>query len=62
VGIVARRLAWDIEEGDTLVVGERFGMMKFGSRMDVFLPLGSDVYVQIGQQVVAGITMLGRMK
>jgi phosphatidylserine decarboxylase len=62
VGIVARRLAWDIEIGDHLIVGERFGMMKFGSRMDVMLPAGSDIYVKIGQQVVAGVSMLGRVK
>jgi len=62
VGIVARRLAWDIDVGDELLVGERFGMMKFGSRMDVMVPLGTDIYVKIGQQVVAGVTMLGRIK
>ena len=62
VGIVARRLVWDIEVGDELVVGERFGLMKFGSRMDVMLPIGSDVYVEIGQTMVAGLTILGRLK
>lgn len=62
VGIVARRLVWDIEEGDTLLVGERFGMMRFGSRMDVMLPVNSDIYVKKGQEVMAGITMLGRIK
>lgn len=62
VGIVARRLVWDIEEGDNLLVGQRFGMMRFGSRMDVMLPADSVVYVKIGQEVMAGVTMLGRMK
>ena len=62
VGIVARRLVWDIEEGDTLLVGQRFGMMRFGSRMDVMLPVNSDIYVKKGQEVMAGVTMLGRIR
>ncbi|MFA6570050.1 MAG: phosphatidylserine decarboxylase family protein [Bacteroidota bacterium] len=62
VGVVARRLVWDIKEGDTVQVGNRFGMMKFGSRMDVFLPLGSDIKVEVGSRVYAAQTILGKIK
>ena len=49
-----------VREGDTLVVGQRVGVMKFGSRMDVFLPPGSPVQVKKGDRVVAARTILGR--
>lgn len=61
VGILARRLVWDIKEGDSLTVGQRFGMMKFGSRMDVIVPVGSSILVNIGGRVVAGETFLAQL-
>jgi phosphatidylserine decarboxylase len=61
VGVLARRLVWDIKEGDTVRVGERFGMMKFGSRMDIFVLPGTEIFVKPGDRVVAGETIVGKM-
>lgn len=58
VGIMARRVVCRVREGDTLVVGQRVGVMKFGSRMDVFLPLGMPIRVKVGDRVVAATTVL----
>lgn len=58
VGIVARRLVCEIKEGDTLRCGEKFGMMKFGSRMDVIVPLNTKIVVKLNQKVKAGETIL----
>ncbi len=62
VGIMARRLAWDIKQGDHLMAGQRFGMMKFGSRMDVMVDPASDVFVKIGDKVTAAETIIAQMK
>lgn len=62
VGIVARRLVWDINVGDRLKAGQRFGMMKFGSRMDVILPVNSEIYVKENQSVIAGETIIGKIQ
>lgn len=59
-GAMARRIVWYIEEGSTVTQGEEFGFIKFGSRVDVFLPLGTRVDVNIGDQVSGGLTILGR--
>lgn len=61
VGILARRLAWDIKLYDKVKVGQRFGMMKFGSRMDIALPYNSKITVKIGDKVTAGLTKLGEL-
>ena len=60
-GAVARRIVYHIGEGDTVQAGERFGIVKFGSRMDVLVPPGVDLDVQKGQSVRAGETVLGRL-
>jgi phosphatidylserine decarboxylase len=57
-GFVARRIVAEIREGDTAVAGERFGMIRFGSRVDVILPAGVSVRVQEGMTTVAGETVL----
>lgn len=62
VGILARRLVCDLKEGDTCIIGERFGMMKFGSRMDIFLPLDTDIYIKVNQRVIAGESILAKLK
>lgn len=62
VGILARRLVWDINIGDTVIVGNRFGMMKFGSRMDIHLPINTEIKVQVGDKVKAGITYLAKLR
>jgi phosphatidylserine decarboxylase len=58
-GFVARRIVCPLNSGDTVHIGERFGMIKFGSRVDVFLPLSVDVRTKTGDQTVAGETILG---
>ena len=58
-GFVARRIVCPLKPGDTVHGGERFGMIKFGSRVDVFLPLSVDVRTKIGDRTVAGETILG---
>jgi phosphatidylserine decarboxylase len=58
VGVVARRLVWDIKEGDSLKAGQRFGMMKFGSRMDILLDPNSNIIVKRGDKVKAGVSLI----
>ncbi len=60
VGLLARRVVTRVVEGDTLVVGQRIGVMKFGSRMDVFLPTTLAVRVRKGDRVVAAATVLAQ--
>jgi phosphatidylserine decarboxylase len=58
VGILARRIVCRVVEGQQLARGERIGLMKFGSRMDVFLPTDATLRVSVGQRVIAGETVL----
>ena len=60
VGILARRIVCRVREGDQVQRGERIGLMKFGSRMDVFLPTDADLLVSVGDRVVGGETILAR--
>lgn len=58
-GALARRIVWYVKEGDEVKQSEQFGFIKFGSRVDVFLPLGTKINVKIGDVVKGGITQLG---
>src|SRR5688500_12884692 len=58
VGILARRVVCRVQPGSQLKAGERFGIMKFGSRMDVFLPANTELKVSIGDAVVGGVTVI----
>jgi phosphatidylserine decarboxylase len=58
-GIVARRIACWIKEGDRLEAGDRFGLIRFGSRLEVYLPEESRITAQPGQKVKAGETVIG---
>lgn len=60
VGMLARRVVTRIAVGDEVVTGQRIGLMKFGSRMDVFVPHEVDLLVREGDRVVGGETVLGR--
>ncbi len=57
-GALARRIVWYVEEGQPVTQGDEFGFIKFGSRVDLFLPLGTKVKVRIGDKVTGGITPL----
>ncbi|ELT98526.1 hypothetical protein CAPTEDRAFT_121686, partial [Capitella teleta] len=57
-GLVARRIVCFTNEGEKLAAGERFGLIRFGSRLDVFLPKGSFLLVDLGQTMIAGETKL----
>jgi phosphatidylserine decarboxylase len=61
VGVLARRIVCRVREGDRLAVGERFGMIKFGSRMDVVMPARARVLVKPGDRVTAGESVIGVM-
>jgi phosphatidylserine decarboxylase len=58
-GLIARRIACWVREGEEVQAGQRFGLIRFGSRVDVYLPEGSRVVVQPGHKVKAGKTILG---
>jgi len=58
-GLIARRIVFKKKVGDTVAAGERVGMIKFGSRVDVFLPRGATLRVKVGDRVVAGVSALG---
>ena len=60
-GKVARRIVYYLEEGDTIKQGADFGFIKFGSRVDMFLPLDTKINVQLGQKVKGGITVIGEL-
>jgi len=61
-GAVARRIKYYVKEGDPLVQGGEFGFIKFGSRVDVFVPLDAEILVNIDDTTKGGITPLARLK
>jgi phosphatidylserine decarboxylase len=61
VGVLARRIVCRVREGDVVAAGDRFGVMKFGSRMDVFLPPDATLRVKVGDRVVGGITVIATL-
>lgn len=61
-GLVARRILCTLHEGQPIAAGERFGLIRFGSRMDVYLPKGVNPQVVVGQVAIAGETIIGDMK
>lgn len=61
-GAVARRICWYMKEGDQLAQGDEVGFIKFGSRIDVFLPLDAEVCVELDQNVVGREMVLARLK
>ena len=61
-GFVARRIVCDLQPGDEAIAGEELGMIRFGSRVDVFLPLDADVKVKINNRTVGKETVLAELK
>lgn len=61
-GFMARRIVCDLKPGDPAVVGEELGMIRFGSRVDVFLPLDAEVNVHVGQKVRGKSSVLAKLK
>ena len=62
VGVLARRIVCRVGEGQALARGQRIGLMRFGSRMDVFVPPRATLTVSVGQRVVAGETVVARLE
>jgi len=60
-GAMARRIVWYVKEGDKVDQGQQFGFIKFGSRVDVFLPLGTKINDSIGEAVKGGRTVLAEL-
>ena len=60
-GLVARRIICRIQEGDAVARGQRFGLICFGSRLDVYLPVDAQVTVSVGDVVSAGTSLIGKL-
>ncbi|WP_345223035.1 phosphatidylserine decarboxylase family protein [Hymenobacter koreensis] len=61
-GAMARRIVWYVNEGDEVSQGEEFGFIKFGSRVDIFVPVDTEMKVQIGDKVKGGQTVIAQLK
>jgi phosphatidylserine decarboxylase len=61
-GLVARRIVCWVKDGDRVQKGDRFGMIRFGSRTDLFLPLGTEIRIRKGQKVKGGSSVIGALK
>jgi phosphatidylserine decarboxylase len=61
-GLVARRIVSFVREGQSIGAGERFGLIRFGSRLDVYLPQGTRALVSEGQTAIAGETILADLE
>jgi phosphatidylserine decarboxylase len=59
-GALARRICWYVKPGDAVEQGGEYGFIKFGSRVDVFIPLDAEVLVQLGQKTTGGETVIAR--
>jgi phosphatidylserine decarboxylase len=60
-GLIARRIVPFVKPGDILAAGQRVGLIRFGSRVDVYLPVGTEPRVVLGQKIVAGETVLAEL-
>lgn len=61
-GAMARRIVWYVKEGDEVSQGEEFGFIKFGSRVDIFVPLDTEIKVELGQKTKGGVTVIAQLK
>ena len=60
-GLLARRIICDVHAGDKLSIGDTYGLIRFGSRLDTYLPAGAEVLVSVGQRAVGGETVLAEL-
>ena len=60
-GLVARRIVCDVNVGDKIAIGDTYGLIRFGSRLDTYLPEGSNVLVSVGQRATAGETVIAEL-
>lgn len=60
-GLIARRIVCDIRTGESVGIGQTYGLIRFGSRLDTYLPAGSELLVEPGQRALAGETVLARL-
>lgn len=60
-GLIARRILCGVEEGQTLATGQRFGIIRFGSRTDLYLPAGCEPLVAVGQRMIGGETVIAEL-
>ncbi len=60
-GLIARRIVCDLDENQSVKAGERFGIIRFGSRVDVFLPKGVEPKVYLGQHMIGGETVIAQL-
>ena len=60
-GLLARRIVCDVRAGDKLSIGDTYGLIRFGSRLDTYLPAGAEVLVSVGQRAVGGETVLAEL-
>jgi phosphatidylserine decarboxylase len=60
-GLVARRIVCKVKVGDKLTIGDTYGLIRFGSRLDTYLPAGSNILVSTGQRSLAGETVLAEL-
>jgi phosphatidylserine decarboxylase len=61
-GLLARRIVCDAHVGDKLSIGDTYGLIRFGSRLDTYLPPGTEPLVKVGQRAVAGETVLAELR
>jgi len=61
-GVLARRIVCSVRDGDWVKAGEKFGMIKFGSRVDLVMPLETEIRVKLKQKVIGGETIIGTFR
>lgn len=60
-GLLARRIVCDVKAGDKIGIGETYGLIRYGSRLDTYLPAGSTILIDVGQRALAGETVLAEL-
>lgn len=60
-GLIARRIVCDVRQGEKVETGDRYGIIRFGSRVDLYLPAGETAQISVGQRVIGGETVIARL-